>query len=98
MSAIMISDLTIRDTEAFQIYRSHAAPAIAKFGGRSLARNGAIHVLEGEWNPHTVVVVEFPSMEQAKAWYASPEYAEALKVRDVALTRNLILVASGDGA
>jgi len=92
MSAIMISDLTILNEEAFQTYRTTAAKAIEKFGGRYLARNGEINVLEGVWNPRTIVVVEFPSLEQAHAWYESPEYAEALKVRDIALSRNLILV------
>jgi uncharacterized protein (DUF1330 family) len=92
MAAIMISDLTIRNEEAFQTYRNRAAKAISKFGGRYLARNGEVGVLEGQWRPNTVVVVEFPSLEQAQAWYQSPEYAAALEVRDVALTRNLILV------
>ena len=92
MAAIMISDLIIRNEEAFQTYRTRAAKAIAKFGGKYLARNGEIRVLEGQWQPNTIVVVEFPSLEQAQAWYQSPEYSAALEVRDVALTRNLILV------
>jgi uncharacterized protein (DUF1330 family) len=49
-------------------------------------------VLEGDWRPRTIIVVEFPSAEQAQAWYRSPEYASALAVRDEALSRNLILV------
>ena len=40
----------------------------------------------------TIVIVEFPNLEQARAWYRSPEYAFALEVRDTALSRNLILV------
>ena len=56
------------------------------------AINGEIRVLEGQWRPNTVVVVEFPSLEQGLAWYRSPEYSEALQVQDIALTRNLILV------
>lgn len=92
MSAIMISDITVLNKEAFEAYRTRATPVIAKFGGRYLARNGEVRVLEGEWKPRTVVVVEFPGIEQAEAWYQSPEYAYALQVRDVALTRNLILV------
>jgi uncharacterized protein (DUF1330 family) len=92
MSAIMISDITVLNEEAFETYRTRAAPVIAKFGGRYLARNGKVQVFEGHWNPHTVVVVEFPSLDQAEAWYRSPEYAHALEVRDEALTRNLIVV------
>lgn len=48
--------------------------------------------LEGSWRPRTIITVEFPSIEQARAWYSSTEYALALEVRDKALSRNLILV------
>ena len=48
--------------------------------------------LEGGWTPRTIIVVEFADLERARAWYRSPEYAEALAVRDEALGRNLILV------
>jgi uncharacterized protein (DUF1330 family) len=49
-------------------------------------------VLEGEWTPRAIVVVEFPDMDAARTWYRSPAYANALEVRDRALARNLILV------
>jgi uncharacterized protein (DUF1330 family) len=51
-----------------------------------------VQVLEGSWNPNMIVIVEFPNLEQARAWNRSPEYAFALEVRDTALSRNLILV------
>jgi uncharacterized protein (DUF1330 family) len=92
MSAYLISDVTVRDAEAFQNYRSRAAASIALYGGRYLARGGAIAPLEGEWSPRNIIVVEFPSVEQAQIWYRSPEYAAALEFRDKALSRNLILV------
>ena len=92
MPAYIISDLTVRDPEAIETYRTRAAASIAKHGGRYLARGGAIETLEGDWTPRNIVVVEFPDMERARAWYRSPEYAAALEVRDRALSRNLILV------
>jgi uncharacterized protein (DUF1330 family) len=92
MAAYLISDLTVRNTEAFQIYRTRAAAAIEKYGGRYLARGGKIQALEGAWNPQNIVVVEFRSLEQARAWYTSSEYASALEVRDIALERDMILV------
>ena len=92
MPAYIISDLTVRDPEAIETYRTRAAASIAKHGGRYLARGGAIEKLEGGWTPRNIVVVEFPDMERARAWYRSPEYAAALEVRDRALSRNLILV------
>lgn len=92
MTALLISDVTVRDAEAFQIYRTRAAASIAQYGGRYLARGGAIELLEGTWEPRAIIIVEFPSMEQARTWYGSPEYASALEVRDAALSRDLILV------
>ncbi|WP_267551226.1 DUF1330 domain-containing protein [Rhizobium rhizogenes] len=92
MPAYIISDVTVRDAEAFQIYRSRAAASIAHYGGRYLVRGGKVEQLEGEWLPRAIIIVEFPDIEQARIWYRSPEYALALKVRDQALSRNLILV------
>ncbi len=92
MPAYLISDVSVRDAEAFQTYRTRAAAAIARYGGRYLARVGAIEPLEGSWRPERIIIVEFPSVEQARAWYRSAEYASALAVRDQALSRDLILV------
>jgi uncharacterized protein (DUF1330 family) len=92
MAAFLISDVTVRDSQAFQIYRTRAAASITKHGGKYLVRGGEFQVLEGSWSPRTIIIVEFPSMELAKAWYRSPEYAFALEVRDAALNRNLVLV------
>ena len=92
MPAYLISDITVRDRTAFETYRTGAAEAIHAFGGRYLARLGEVEVLEGSLNPNMIVIIEFPNLEQARAWYRSPEYAFALEVRDTALSRNLILV------
>lgn len=92
MPAYVISDVTARDADALQTYRARAAASIAEYGGRYLARGGAIESLEGEWRPHAIIIVEFPDVERARAWYRSPAYASALAVRDRALSRDLILV------
>ena len=92
MPAYVISDVTLRDSEAVEIYRSRAAASIAKHGGRYIVRGGAIEVLEGDWTPRMIVIAEFPDMARARAWYHSPDYAAALEFRDQALRRNLILV------
>jgi len=92
VGAFIISDVTVRDADAFQIYRSRAAVSIAQHGGKYLARGGEIGTLEGTWSPRAIIIVEFPTIEQARIWYSSPEYASALEVRDKALSRNLILV------
>jgi uncharacterized protein (DUF1330 family) len=93
MPAYIISDLAVKDAAAIEIYRARAAASIAQHGGRYLARGGAFEVMEGGWTPRSIVIVEFPDMAAALAWYRSPEYAKALEVRDQALlSRNLILV------
>jgi uncharacterized protein (DUF1330 family) len=91
MAAYIISDLKILDAQAVETYRTRAAASIARHGGRYLVRSGPFEVLEGAWTPRSLVIVEFPDMARARAWYRSPEYAEALAVRDKALSRNLIL-------
>lgn len=95
MAAYVISDISARDPEALQTYRTRAAASIAQHGGKYVVRGGAIETLEGSWRPEMIVVVEFPSVAQARAWYRSPEYASALEMRDKALSRNLILVDGG---
>jgi len=92
MAAFLISNVSVRDAEAFQTYRTRAAASIAQYGGSYLVRVGAIEPLKGTWEPRAITVVEFHNMEQARAWYRSPEYASALEVRDDALSRDLILV------
>jgi uncharacterized protein (DUF1330 family) len=92
MSAYVISELEVRDPVAIETYRSIAAKSIGQYGGRYLVRGGAASVAEGGPPVKNIVVVEFPSIERLREWYASPEYAEALKVRRTALERRLIFV------
>ena len=92
MSAYIISDVTIKDGAAIDIYRQRAAASIAQHGGRYIVRGGEIEVLEGSWRPRAIIIAEFPDMESTRTWYRSAEYASALVLRDEALSRNLILV------
>jgi uncharacterized protein (DUF1330 family) len=92
MPAYVISEVEVRDAKLVETYRALAAATIAKYGGRYIVRGGEPELLEGAPAPNRFVVVEFPSLERARAWYRSPEYAEALEVRRDALDRRLILV------
>jgi uncharacterized protein (DUF1330 family) len=91
MAAYVISDVEFLDAAQVERYRSLAQAAIAKYGGRYLARGGAVERIEGDWKPERIIIVEFPTMERAREWYRSSEYALAL-VRRTALKRNLIFV------
>lgn len=92
MAAYVISEVDILDNAAMERYRALAAPSIAAHGGRYLVRGGAAETVEGAPPPKSIIVVEFPSMARLREWYASPDYAEALKERRTALDRRLIFV------
>jgi len=92
MTAYVISEIEDVDPALIEQYRALAQAAIAKHGGRYIVRGGAIETVEGGWAPKQIVIVEFPTMEQAHAWYRSADYAEALKLRRTALRRKLIFV------
>ena len=92
MAAYVISEVEPRDAASFAAYRDLAAKTIEQYGGRYLVRGGAAEVVEGGPPANTLVIVEFPSMQRLREWYASPEYAKALGHRRTALERRLIFV------
>ncbi|HEY4005883.1 MAG TPA: DUF1330 domain-containing protein [Pseudonocardia sp.] len=97
MAAYVISEVEVLDESQGQRYRDLASASIARYGGRYVVRGAKPDVPEGDWpSGQRVVVVEFPSMEQLRSWYDSPEYAEALSVRRTALRRRLLFVEGVD--
>lgn len=92
MPAYVINDMEVTDPVAFAEYRSLSPATVAQYGGRFLARGGAVECLEGEWLPKRLVILEFPSMAQARAWIDSAEYAPARRLRQLSAKSNLILV------
>ena len=74
MAAYLIAEHVISNASLFEEYRSKVAPMIERFGGRYLTRGGSHEILDGDWKPTRVVVIEFPDMVALKAWYHSPEY------------------------
>jgi uncharacterized protein (DUF1330 family) len=101
VSAYLISQVEVLDAEAWENYRTRAARAIARFGGRYLVRGAPAEVIEADWPPEepptqSVIVAEFPSMKALKSWYASPQYAEAYTFRAAAVKRRMIFVTGVD--
>jgi len=76
----------------FEEYRKLVPATIAHYGGRYVVRGGATETKEGGWHPKRLVLLEFPSMDQARKWYHSPEYAPALALRLKAARSRLLLV------
>ncbi len=92
MAAYFIVDLDIQDPAAFEEYRKLVPATIERYGGRYLVRGGALETLEGSWRPKRVIVLEFPSLAQAKRWYDSAEYRGPKALRLKTAKANLILV------
>jgi uncharacterized protein (DUF1330 family) len=92
MPAYVIVETDVHDPERYEEYKALAAPAVAAAGGRYLARGGELAVLEGDWHPKRLVVLEFDDLEAARLWYASAEYGEARAVREGAATMRMVAV------
>ena len=92
MPAYVIADVNVTDPKLYEDYKKLVPATVEKYGGRFAVRGGKVDVKEGGWSPARLVVLEFPSMEQARKWYASPEYAPALALRLKAANAKLILV------
>lgn len=92
MAGYVIVQLDVHDVEAFERYRGQVGPTIEQYGGRYLVRGGRMERLEGDEPLPRCVVLEFPSYEQARAWYDSDEYAAPKALRHSASRANTILV------
>ena len=92
MAAYVLNDMEITDPSLFEEYKKLSPATVAQYGGRFLARGGRTETLEGDWSPKRLVILEFPSVEQARAWADSPEYAPAKRLRQLASKSNLIVI------
>ena len=92
MSAYIVVDAQVKDTQQFLKYRELAQVAVAQYGGRYLVRGGSCTILEGDWLPGRLVIVEFPSTEKARLFYDSPEYLAARAARADAADFDMLLV------
>ncbi|HET8528119.1 MAG TPA: DUF1330 domain-containing protein [Gaiellaceae bacterium] len=92
MPAYVIVETDVHDPEQYERYKAASPGAVAAGGGRFVARGGELAVLEGDWSPSRLVVLEFPDLETAKRWYASERYQEAKKLRDGAARLNVVAV------
>lgn len=92
MAAYLIADVDVRDPVAFEEYKREVPETEARYGGRYLGRGGFTMVLEGDWNPHRLVIMEFPDMVSLMTWYESPEYGRLKRIREsCAVTRMIVL-------
>jgi uncharacterized protein (DUF1330 family) len=92
MSAYFVVDLDVSDPSGFEEYRRVVPPVIEKYGGRFMVRGGTAEVLEGQWKPKRLTLIEFPSAARAKDFYNSQEYQQIIGLRFKAAKTNLVLV------
>ena len=92
MAAYIVVDLEVKDAKAFEPYRQPTAESVKQYGGRFLVRGGPYEVLEGDWRPPRLVVIEFPSIEAAKRWYNSEEYRKVMPIRLKHAVSKMLLV------
>jgi uncharacterized protein (DUF1330 family) len=81
MTAYVILDIEVIDSDGYAKYKELAPPSIPLYGGKYIARGGKTEALEGDWQPNRLVILEFPSVDLAKTWLNSPEYASARALR-----------------
>jgi uncharacterized protein (DUF1330 family) len=96
MAAYVIVETDITDPEQYEQYKAASPAAITAGGGRFLVRGGELAVLEGDWQPSRLVMLEFEDLEAAKRWYESEIYQEAKQLRAGAARFRMIAVEGVD--
>jgi uncharacterized protein (DUF1330 family) len=92
MKAYIIVDVRINDPIRYEDYKKLTPASLVPYDGKFIVRGGQAETLEGSWTPGRVVVLDFPSMEKAKAWWSSDGYAPAKALRQSASNTEMIVV------
>ena len=92
MPAYVIVEVEVTDPERYEQYRAATPATIAAAGGRFLVRGGELTVLEGEWQPSRLVVLEFEDLAAAERWYESEAYQAAKRLREGGASMRMVAV------
>ncbi|MFN0026550.1 MAG: DUF1330 domain-containing protein [Acidimicrobiales bacterium] len=92
MTAYLIVDIEVTDPDAYQGYVTQVPPLVARHGGTYLVRGGPHETLEGDWQPHRMVVLQFPDATAARAFMDDPDYAPVKAIRHRASNSKMVLV------
>jgi uncharacterized protein (DUF1330 family) len=92
MSAYIIGRIKVSDPVQYSEYTKVTPAIIARFGGRFIARGGETATMEGPEETSRVVIIEFPALEDAKAFFQSEEYAEAKNLREGAAVAQFVAI------
>lgn len=94
MTALVIVDVRVTDPAKFEDYKKLVPATLTPYGGKFLVRGGRVETLEGGWDPKRIVVIEFPTLERAKAWWGSEEYRVPKLMRLASADTRMIAVES----
>ena len=92
MAAYVIVEIEVTDPVGYEEYKKRASDTVHRHGGKYIVRGGPAEVLEGDWTPKRIVVLQFDSMERAKEWLNCEEYREPRAMRHRTAKTNMILV------
>lgn len=92
MPAYIIVEIEIHDAKLYEDYKKLTPGSLLPYEGKFIVRGAQTESLEGDWNPQRIVVLEFPSVEKAKTWWASEEYAPAKAIRQSTSKTKMIVV------
>ena len=92
MAAYIIVDINVEDPAGYEDYKKLTPASIRAYCGRFVVRGGETEVLEGKWQPGRIVVLEFPTIEYARQWWQSEEYATAKLIRQLTAETDMIVV------
>lgn len=95
MAAYVVVSVEVADAEAYAEYSRQVPATLEPYGGQFIVRGGATESLEGVWPSPRMVIIEFPSVGQAKAWHASSAYQAILPIRDRNARTDFLVVAEG---
>lgn len=91
-SAYIIANVDVQNPAEYEEYRRLSTIAMKAHGAEVCIRGGKVDVLEGDWTPHRLVLLKFPSLEQARKFYDSTEYGAARKAREGIAVMRMVLV------
>ena len=92
MSAYIIVEIEVTDPVGYEKYKNLAGATVEKYDGKYIVRGGKTEVLEGDWQPKRMVVLEFPTMKRAKEWLNCEEYREPRKMRHATAKTNMLVI------
>ncbi len=97
MAVYVVVDIEVTDPVRYEDYKKAAAATVAAYGGKYIARGGKVETLEGHWPCGRFVILEVPTAERAKEWWASEAYRPAKALRHATARSKMILVEGMGG-